>query len=82
MSNLAQAAQAAVLDVTETYIKQMVDYVAAERERDIIKKELACLGYTVFESSANYIFFQSPFSFNLHKVLNTKGIRICLCANF
>jgi len=80
VSNLAQAAGIAAIDGAESFIKQTVEYVA--NARSVIEKELACLGYTVFESSANYVFFQSPYPFDLHEALNQKGIRIRSCGNY
>ena len=80
VSDLAQAAGLAALDGADAYIRQTVDYV--KRERSAIEKELSCLGFTVFKSSANYVFFQSPFSFDLGNELNKKNIRIRSCGNF
>ena len=74
VSNLAQAAGIGALDDAEYFIKQTVAYV--ENQRSLMKRELACLGYIVYESSTNYIFLQSPFSFDLREALDTKGIRI------
>ncbi|MCL2526829.1 MAG: aminotransferase class I/II-fold pyridoxal phosphate-dependent enzyme [Defluviitaleaceae bacterium] len=80
VSNLAQAAGIAALDGGEIFVAQTVAYV--EKERKVVADGLASLGYSVFESSANYIFFQSPFSFDLRSALDTKGIRIRSCGNY
>ena len=80
VSNLAQAAGIAALENAEDFIRKTVDYVSAERVA--IEKELALLGYKVFKSSANYVFLQSPFPFNLREELDKKGIRIRSCGNY
>ena len=80
VSNLAQAAGIAALDDTKSFIKQTADFVA--KERSMIKQELACLGYSVYESSANYIFFQSPYHFDLRDALDVKEIRVRSCVNY
>jgi len=80
VSNLAQAAGIAALDDFASFIKQTLTYI--EKERGVIETELACLGYSVYDSSANYIFFQSPYPFDLQNALDVKGIRIRSCANY
>ncbi|MCL2571865.1 MAG: aminotransferase class I/II-fold pyridoxal phosphate-dependent enzyme [Defluviitaleaceae bacterium] len=80
VSNLAQAAGIAALEDAKTFIGETVVHVA--KERNIVERELACLGYLVYASSANYIFFQSPFSFDLRKALDDKGVRIRSCGNY
>ena len=80
VSNIAQAAGVAALGDANDFIKRTADYVAAQR--CVIEKELACLGYKVFASSANYILFQNPFPFDLYDALNSEGIRIRSCGNF
>jgi len=80
VSNLAQAAGIAALDDASSFISQTVEYVA--NQRSIIARELACLGYTVYKSSANYIFFYSPYPFDLREALDAKSIRIRSCGNY
>jgi len=80
VSNLAQAAGIAALDDADAFTKQTVEYVA--KERGIMERELTRQGYTVFESSTNYVFFQSPHTFDLREALNNKGIRIRSCGNY
>ena len=80
VSNLAQAAGIAALEDADDYIKQTVEYVSAERAR--IEKELTQLGFKVFEASANYVFFQSPYPFDLREKLDERGIRIRPCGNY
>jgi len=80
VSNLAQAAGLVALDDASAFIERTVDYVVAQR--CVIEKELNCLGYRVFASSANYVFFQSPFQFDLCDILHLAGIRIRSCSNF
>jgi len=80
VSNLAQAAGLASLDGVDEYIRQTVAYVT--NERSVMEKELSSMGYTVFTSAANYIFFLSPFQINLQLELDKMGIRIRSCANY
>jgi len=80
VSNLAQAAGIASLEDARNYIKQTIAYVTAERIA--MEKELDRLGYRVFEASANYVFLQNPYSFDLCAELDKKGIRIRSCKNY
>ena len=80
VSNLAQAAGIASLDEAESFIKQTVEYVT--NEGGVIKHRLARVGYSVYESSANYIFFQCQSPLDLREALDAKGIRIRSCANY
>jgi histidinol-phosphate/aromatic aminotransferase/cobyric acid decarboxylase-like protein len=80
VSNLSQAAGMAALIDAESFIKRTVEYIS--KERKAIEKELALLGYRVFESKANYVFLQNPYAFDLLKELDRKGLRIRSCGNF
>jgi threonine-phosphate decarboxylase len=80
VSNLAQAAGAAALEGAENFIKATAEYVSAQRTA--VEKELLSLGYNTFDSKANYIFFQSPYRFDLYAELDKKGIRIRSCGNY
>ena len=80
VSNLAQAAGIAALSGAKRFIKETAAYVSTERAK--IKKELARLGYKVFESMANYVFIQNPYSFDLREELDKKAVRIRSCGNF
>ena len=80
VSALAQEAGLAALSGAEDYVKKTVDYISIERNR--VKKELARLGYKVFDSTANYVFFQNPYLYNLREELDKKSIRIRSCNNF
>ena len=80
VSNLAQAASIAALKSAETFIEQTVEYVSAERRR--MENELTHVGCKVFEASANYVFFQNPYPFDLRMKLDGKGIRIRSCGNY
>ena len=80
ISNLAQAAGIAALYEAEDFIKKTVDYVSAERA--VMEKELIWLGYKVYESKANYVFFHNPYPFDLREALDKKGIRIRSCGNY
>ena len=52
------------------------------KERKTVENALARLGYRIFNSAANYVFFQNPYPFDLYEKLNEKGIRIRSCGNF
>lgn len=80
VSNLAQAAGIAALESAEHFIKKTVDFVSSERVT--VETELFRLGYKVFPSKANYVFIQSPYSFDLREELDKRGIRIRSCGNY
>ena len=80
VSNLAQSAGMAALENAGEYVRRTVEYVSNERQS--LKKELVQLGYKVFESEANYVFFQNPYSFDLLEELDRMGIRIRSCGNY
>ena len=80
VSSLAQAAGIAALKDADRFIDITVSYVTAEREA--INDELTTLGFVVFETHANYVFFQNPYHFDLREQLNRLGIRIRSCDNF
>jgi len=80
VSNLAQSAGMAALEGAMDYIRRTVEYVSNERQ--LLKKGLTRLGYKVFESEANYVFFQNPYSFDLREELDKMGIRIRSCGNY
>ena len=80
VSNLAQVAGVAALQSAKSFIKETEEYVSKERWR--VENGLKQLGFKVFESSANYVFFQSSYSFDLHVELDKKGIRVRSCSNY
>ena len=80
VSNLAQTAGIAAMENAGGFIRQSVNYVSAERA--VLEKELTRLGYKVFESKVNYVFFQNPYPFDLYDELDKKGIRIRACGNY
>ena len=80
VSNLAQAAGLAALEGADEYLKKTVEYVS--RERKTMETKLAGLGYKVFQATANYIFLQNPYKFDLRDELDKKGIRIRSCGNY
>jgi len=75
-----QAAGLAVLPNADAYLKRTVRFVATQRER--LSAEMRAMGYCIFNSAANYLFFQTPSEFDLLAALNQKGIRIRPCANY
>ena len=80
VSNLAQAAGIAALDNADEFVRKTIEYVFAERSK--IEYQLSDLGYKTFGSTANYVFLQSPFPFDLQEELNKEGIRIRSCSNY
>jgi len=80
VSNLAQAAGLAALDGAEDFINRTVKFTTAQRK--ILENGLSQLGYKIFNSEANYVFLQNPYSFDLREKLDTQGIRIRSCGNY
>lgn len=77
VSSLAQAAGLAALKERE-YVKQGRETVF--REQEFLKKEMKALGFQVFPSEANYIFFKGEQ--NLFEKCVEKGILIRDCSNY
>ena len=77
VSSLAQAAGLAALKETE-YVKEGRETVFKEQE--FLKKEMKELGFTVFPSEANYIFFKGER--NLFEKCVQKGVLIRDCSNY
>ena len=80
VSNLAQAAGLAAVAVEAAFIRQTVSYVSSQRA--MVENGISQLGYKIFSSEANYVFFQSPYPFDLREALDEKGIRIRACGNY
>lgn len=80
VSNLAQAAGAAALEDARAYIDKTVSYVSGEREK--MRIAIGKMGFDVFDSRANYLFFYSPFELDLYDALNQEGIRIRSCSGY
>ncbi len=80
VSNLAEAAGIAALENANDYIKETVYSINAERT--YLVYELKKLGYKVFESQANFVFFKNKSDLDLQKELDKKGIRIRDCNNY
>lgn len=67
----------------EAFVRRTVAYVAAERE--YLKENLAALGFVVYDSKANYVFFHDPFlggENQLRDALEAEGVLIRSCANY
>lgn len=77
VSSLALAAGLAALKERE-YVKQGRETVF--REQEFLKKEMKALGFQVFPSEANYIFFKGEK--NLFEKCVEKGILIRDCSNY
>ncbi|MDR1755107.1 MAG: aminotransferase class I/II-fold pyridoxal phosphate-dependent enzyme [Eubacterium sp.] len=80
VSNAAQSAGIAALKNGIEYMKKSRSYIKQEREFMIM--ELNRIGFTVYPSSANFIFFYCPFNLDLHKELLKNNILIRNCENF
>jgi threonine-phosphate decarboxylase len=80
VSNLAQAAGIAALEVAVSFIEKTKEYVSAERT--VMEKELIRLGYKVYPSKANYLFLQNPYAFDLREEIDRMAIRIRSCGNY
>lgn len=61
------------------FVESTVAYIADERQR--VLSALAHLGFTVYPSAANYLFFHSDIP-DLHELLAQKGLLIRNCSNY
>lgn len=77
VSSLAQAAGLAALKET-AYVEE--GRQVTFQELDYLKKELSALGYPVYPSQANYVFFKGPE--DLYEKLEKKKILIRDCSNY
>lgn len=77
VSTLAQEAGIAALQEQE-YVEKGRKLIF--EERDFLKKEMEQLGFTIFSSQANYIFFKGRK--NLFKECVSRGILIRDCSNY
>ena len=80
VSNAAQQTGIAALKDGERYIADTVAYL--QKERAYIAKELENIGFAIYPSYANFIFFHCPWDIDLCAELRKKGIVIRDCANF
>lgn len=81
VSTLAQAAGIAALHNPKGYLKETIRFVESEKNK--LKSALEQLGITVFQSKANYIFFKSPYLFNIgNELLDKHKIYIRPCGNY
>lgn len=74
----AQIGGVAALENCEDYIKRTREYVSCERE--VIKRKLRTLGYTVYDSRANYVFFSG--AAGLYEKALAAGFLIRDCQNY
>lgn len=79
VSTPAQVAGLAALKDKKYRIKTLKNNA---RERKYLTSCLAKIGFTVFESHANYLLIETNLSFNLYEELYKKGIIIRKCDNF
>ena len=77
VSSMAQAAGLAALKET-AYVEE--GRQVTFQELDYLKKELSALGYPVYPSQANYVFFKGPE--DLYEKLEKKKILIRDCSNY
>ena len=80
VSNIAQAAGIAALENARPYLQQTLAYVSSERKT--IESRLTELGYYVYSSSSNFVFFRNPYPFDLGSKLDDMNIRIRSCKNY
>jgi len=80
VSNVAQVAGIAALTDGRDYIEKSVLYVQKERER--ITSAVKPMGFMLYPSSANFIFFQCQWGVDLRDILFKKGILVRDCRNF
>ncbi len=79
VSVVAQEAGVSCIGLDE-YIKETVALV--EKEREYLKSELLKLGFTLYNSKANYIFFKNPYKIDIKSELVLRDILIRSCANY
>lgn len=77
VSTLAQEAGIAALKERE-YVEQSMETI--RRERKFLMEEMKKLGYEVFDSCANYIFFKGPL--DLYGRCLERGVLIRDCSNY
>ncbi len=77
VSSVAQVAGIACCNQTD-YLTESLAVIAAERQ--FLKDALASLGYTVYESHANYLLFRAKK--HLAETLRPQGVMIRSCANY
>lgn len=81
VSTLAQAAGIAALHNPDRYLENARKFIQSEKEYMV--GELKKIGFHIFGSTANYIFFKSPFNFDLAEELyKNYDISIRSCANY
>lgn len=79
VSNLAQAAGIAALSA-RGYLEQTRNVIAEERH--FLRTEISRLGFKMYGSYANYIFFRTDGIADLAQKLLAKGMMIRACANY
>ena len=80
VSNVAQAAGLAALK-EQKYVRESVAYLSGERVW--LSRELAALGFCVYQSGANYVMFRDPAGEHLlYENLLQQGILVRSCANY
>ena len=80
VTNVAQIAGLTALISGREFIEKTALYV--RKEREYMTNELREIGLSVYESSANFIFFHCGWDANLRDVLKEKGYLIRDCSNF
>ena len=76
----ASAAGLAAFESADAYLNASVALISRERGR--VMDGLRRLGFTVFKSAANYVFFKDERELPLTHELGKRGIRIRDCSNF
>lgn len=81
VSALAQAAGIAALQHPHSYLKETMRFLDVEKDK--LRLSLEQLGFIIFSSEANYIFFKSPHAMKLENELYDKHkIVIRSCENY
>lgn len=81
VSALAQVAGISALQNPKHYLQNTINFVESEKRKLVASLEY--LGFIVFGSKANYIFFKSPYTFNIEdEILDNHGIYIRSCGNY
>ncbi len=79
VSIFAQEAGLAALS-ENNFVNDTVQYISAQRK--YLKEELIKLGFTVYNSKANYIFFKNNRDIDIENKLKEQGILIRSCKNY
>jgi len=81
VSTLAQAAGIAALENPAQYLESTREFIHSEKE--VMENQLKEMGFLIFGSQANYIFFKNPYPVDLaEKLYRNHDICIRSCGNY